>query len=89
VSWFFSDTDTEVKDMLSGIQYTFLNGLVGFDVGSANVAFTFRLGGSLLFISSNGLSSRNVVDGESFYVKKIKARVFLPTVKLGISICFL
>jgi|GEM_PF-1166661 len=89
-TWYLpSNTDLDVRNFVSSIQYTFVNGTLGFDLGSPNVAFVFRFGGSFLFFSSQGISPQKMDDATRFYMKKAKFRTFLPTFKFGISVCFL
>ncbi|MCL2178213.1 MAG: hypothetical protein FWC28_06310 [Proteobacteria bacterium] len=90
-SWVFPRSfKPELRDFLSSIQYTFFNHSIGFDVGSANIAFVFRLGGSLVFFKSSSFSQRlDEEDDSTVYVKKVRARGYFPTIKFGISICFL
>ncbi|MCL2013227.1 MAG: hypothetical protein FWG75_10635 [Cystobacterineae bacterium] len=88
-SWVLSQNTAPLdRDFFSSIQYTFLNTLAGFDVGSANVAFTFRLGSSFLFFKSKGLPPQALDANQRVYAKKIRASMLAPSIKLGISICF-
>lgn len=87
-TWFLANnTGLEVRRFASSIQYTFFNSSVGVDFGPTNLTLGFRFGSSFLFFNSDGHPPQALGVG-GFYIKKIKARSFVPAVKFGLSACF-
>jgi len=88
--WLYT-THVSLYNLFDNFRYTFINSTLGFDVGSANVAFIFRIGGSFLFFNNNHFSYpiKNGDDAEMVSIRKVRSTGFIPTARIGISICFL
>lgn len=79
--------DTRVRDALSGVHVAFANAQVGFEAGSAHVAFTLRAGISYVSMTA---ANQDVATGanSSVTVSGIAVTAVIPSARLGLLICF-
>jgi hypothetical protein len=84
-----STTAQELKPLLGNVEYQYLAGDLGLEVGSPRgFSFYLRLGLSLVSITANGSATHTAGDGTRVTIRDPSVTAWLPSAKLGFQYWF-